>query len=84
MIKPLICLFCALIVAMVVLQMRQQRVDLSYQNNTIYRQIEQTKAKLWSQQMQIAVYTAPNAIAQTVGDQRLDLVPVFPIPVHKK
>ena len=30
--------------------------------------------------MQIAVFTAPNAIAKTVGDRNLDMVPTAPLP----
>ena len=40
------------------------------------------QAKLWSQQLQIAVYTAPNAIQQTVKSH--DLKMVSQSPVHSK
>lgn len=79
MLKLLICFVSAMLLAVLVLQMRQQHLGLGYQNNTIHRQIEHSKAKLWNQQMQIAIYTAPNAIARTVGDHDLHMVPVSPV-----
>jgi len=35
---------------------------------------------LWNQQLQIAVYTAPNAIQHTVSNHDLHLVPRSPLP----
>jgi len=38
---------------------------------------------LWNQQLQIAVYTAPNAITQTVSTHDLKMVPQAPLPRQK-
>ena len=75
MIKLLICLFSAVALGVVTLGMRQQRLDISNQCNRLHGQIEAQQAKLWNQQLQIASYTAPNAIAKTIGDHDLKLVP---------
>lgn len=79
MLKLIICLFCGMGVAVVVLQLRQQRLEMNYQNNRLYGQIEAQQAKLWNQQLQIAVYVAPNAIARTVGAHELNMVPQSPL-----
>ena len=34
---------------------------------------------LWDQQVQIAVYTAPNAISKTVGERQMHMVPTAPL-----
>ena len=81
MLKLLLCLFCALFLAVVTLQLRQQRLELNHQANKLHNQIEGQQAKLWNQQLQIAVYTAPNAISKTVGDRDLKLVPQSPLHV---
>ena len=83
MIKLLLCIFCGLALAVVMLQLRQQRMELSHQNNVLHNKIESTQAKLWSQQLQIAVYTAPNAIEQTVGSHALKMVPRTPMPAGR-
>ena len=78
MLKLLLCLFAAVFLAVVMLQLRQQRLELNHQANKLHNQIESHQAKLWNQQLQIAVYTAPNAISRTVGDHSLRLVPQTP------
>ncbi len=78
MLKLCLCLFAALLIGVAVLQLRQQRLELNYQVNRLHTQIEDRQAKLWDQQLQIAVYTAPNAISRTVGQQQLDMVPQTP------
>ena len=79
MVKMLLCLLSALAIAVMVLQIRQQRLELNYKINALHRQIESHQAKLWNQQLQIAVYTAPNAIQHTVSNHDLRLVPRAPI-----
>jgi hypothetical protein len=74
-------LFGCFLTAVVVLQLRQQEMNLNYQANRLHGEIEKRQAKLWSQQVQIAGYTAPNAIAQTIGNSKLDLAPQGPAPV---
>ena len=83
MLKLLLCLLSTAAVAVVTLQLRQQKLVMSAQVNHLHNQIEQSQAMLWDQQVQIAVYTAPNAIAKTVGDRNLDMVPTAPVPPAK-
>jgi len=78
MLKLLLCLIFTVIIAVVMLQLRQQRLELNHQANILHNRIEAQQARLWSQQLQIAVYTAPNAISKTVGDKNLKLVPQSP------
>jgi cell division protein FtsL len=80
MVKMLICLFSAMGLAVMTLQLRQQRLELNYKISQLHRQIESHQAKLWNQQLQIAVYTAPNAIQHTVDNHDLHLVPRSPLP----
>ena len=39
---------------------------------------------IWSQQLEIAIYTAPNSISQTVANHDLKLVPQSPPPAGKR
>ena len=80
MLKLLLCLVLSTAIAVLLLQLRQQRLELNYQANKLHAQIEHSQAKLWNQQLQIAVYTAPNAISKTVGDRELKMVPQTPLP----
>jgi cell division protein FtsL len=82
MLKLLLCLAAAACLAVVLLQLRQQRMELNYQANRLHNQIEDQQARLWNQQLQIAIYTAPNAISKTVGDHALDMVPRSPLPAR--
>ena len=78
MLKLLLCLVCCVTLATLMLQLRQQRLELNHHANTLHNKVEAQQARLWSQQLQIAVYTAPNAISRTVGDKNLKLVPQSP------
>ncbi len=69
---------------MVVLQLRQQRLELGYQSNELHQQIKGQQARLWNQQLQIATYTAPNAITQTVSNHDLKMGPQTPLPAGTK
>jgi cell division protein FtsL len=80
MLKLLLCVFGAAVLAALVLQLRQQRQELGHQNSRLHDQIKDQQAKLWNQQLQIAVYTAPNAITQTVNTHDLKMVPQAPLP----
>ena len=80
MLKLLLCIIASATVAVLMLELRQQRLELSYQTNRLHNQIEQSQSKLWNQQLQIAVYTAPNAITKTVGERELKMVPQSPLP----
>lgn len=80
MLKLTLCLASILLLAVLMLQLRQQHLELSHQTSQLHSQIEKRQSKLWQQQLQIAVYTAPNAISQTVGEHALHLVPPTPQP----
>ena len=80
MLKLLLCVLTAAVLAALVLQLRQQRQELGYQNSRLHDQIKGQQARLWNQQLQIAVYTAPNAIRQTVSNHDLKMVPQAPLP----
>ena len=60
------------------LQLRQQHLDLGNQNNRLHDRIEAQQAKLWNQQLQIAIYTAPTALARSLSDHDLRLSPLVP------
>ena len=84
MIKLLICIITSAVIAVCMLQLRQQNMQLGYQCNQLHNKIRGRQAKLWSQQLEIAQYTAPNAITQTVKSQNLNLVPQTPPPAGKR
>jgi len=73
MIKLLLCLFCALTLGAVLLELRQQRLEISYQSNKLHNQIESRQAVLWNQQYQISLATAPNTLKQTLGEKTLNI-----------
>jgi cell division protein FtsL len=80
MLKLLICIFSGLLIAVLVLQLRQQRLEINYQTSQLHNQIHAQQARLWNQQLQIAVATAPNAIQHTVDHHALQMVPRAPLP----
>jgi cell division protein FtsL len=80
MLKLLLCLFSTLLLAVLILHLRQQKLELAHQANQLHNQIAALQAKLWNQQMEIAIPTAPNAIARTVGTHDLQMVPRTPLP----
>lgn len=84
MLKLLLCLFFGLLISITALQLRQQKLELNYQANQLHTDIEKQQAKLWDQQLQIAIYTAPNAISRTVGQQKLEMVPQTPLHTAKQ
>jgi 6-phosphogluconate dehydrogenase (decarboxylating) len=69
MLKLLLCLLAGSAIGTVLLELRQQHLNLSYQTNELHNRIQATQAQLWNQQMNIAIGTAPNAIAQTLMQQ---------------
>lgn len=83
MLKLLLTIALSMVLAIVLLHLRQQRLELNYQTNRLHNQIRQHQAKLWNQQLRIAEYTAPNAISQTVGQQDLKMVPEIPLPANR-
>ena len=80
MLKLLLCLLGAAAIGVTVLQLRQQHLALSHETAQLHDQIASHQAKLWDQQVQIAIYTAPNAIQKTVDAHSLKLEPQTPVP----
>jgi len=75
MLKMLLCLGCALAISVAMLELRQQELELKHRAAKLQEEIEGQQAKLWGQQLQIAIYTAPNALAKTINQHSLELVP---------
>ncbi len=79
MIKLLLCLLATMATAACLMQLRQQRLELSHQTSQLHNAIESRQARLWNQQLQIASLTAPPALRAAVGKQELQLSPLAPI-----
>lgn len=75
MLKLLLCLVCAFGIAVAAMQLRQQELELKHRAAKLQADIEGQQAKLWSQQLQIATYTAPPAMPKTLAQHDLELVP---------
>jgi len=73
MLKLLLCLLCGSATAVALLELRQQRLDLTFQTNKLHNQIEASQVQLWNQQLSIAVATAPNALAAAARGKDLKL-----------
>ncbi|MGA2441481.1 MAG: hypothetical protein ABSD28_10065 [Tepidisphaeraceae bacterium] len=73
MLKMLLCLLCGSATAVALLELRQQRLDLTFQTNKLHNQIEASQMQLWNQQLSIAVATAPNALAAAAKGKDLKL-----------
>ena len=59
MLRLLLALICGLGIAVSLLLMRQQRVELQHECNAIHDEMLRVQADLWGQQVQIAAVTAP-------------------------
>jgi cell division protein FtsL len=70
-----------MVMAVVMLQLRQQELELRHQAADLQLKIQNHQAKLWQQQLEIAVYTAPNAVTRIVQEQNLKLVPQASLPL---
>lgn len=75
MLKLLLCLLCSVALAVTVLQLRQQKLELLHQCSRLHAQMKELQIELWNQQLRIATATAPMAIRQTVEHYDLTLVP---------
>jgi hypothetical protein len=84
MLKLMICLLAAAAISLTLLQLRQQHMELGHQTAELHDQIRGRQARLWDQQVQIAIYTAPNAIQRTVDADNLNLKPQRPVPGTKR
>ena len=67
MIKLFLTLLVFALIAAAMLQLREQKREIGYEINQLHSSIESKQAALWNQQLQIAIYTAPNAIARTAN-----------------
>ena len=77
MIKLSICLISGIILGLYMLNLRHQQLELRHQNAELHDHIKSQQAKLWNQQLQIAQFTAPNAINETVKGQEIEMIPQF-------
>jgi len=71
-----------MLMAVVMLQLRQQELELRHQAADLQQKIQNHQARLWQQQLEIAVYTAPNAVTKIVQEQDLKLVPEAALPLQ--
>ncbi len=72
MIKLLLALLSVFAIGVATLQMRQQQLELRHQAASLQGKIQGRQSKLWTQQLQIAIYTAPNALAKTLGQTAIN------------
>jgi cell division protein FtsL len=82
--KLLLVILSALLTAVCLLQLRQQKVILNHQTQELHRKINDSQAELWNQQLQVAAYTAPNAITATVNALDVPLVPDAPVELEDR
>ena len=75
MLKLLVCLIAATAVAVCVVHLRQQRLDLAHDASQLHAALEARQAKLWDQQLRIAALTTSPAVTRSAGEHHLDLVP---------
>ena len=75
MLRLLLALICGLGIAVTLLLMRQQRVELQHECNQIHDGMLVAQTKLWRQQVQIAAAVAPGALKAVLADHELRVVP---------
>jgi cell division protein FtsL len=80
MLKLLTCLIAAIAVGVALLQTRQQHLEINYQINKLHNRIESQQAKLWNQQLQIAIHAGNTTLAKSLDTRSLNLVPATPKP----
>jgi hypothetical protein len=73
MLKLLLCLLCGSATAVAMLELREQRLNLTFETNKLHNQIESSQSVLWNQQLSIAVATAPNSLAAAARGKDLKL-----------
>ena len=69
--------------ALAMLQLREQRLEWEHQRTELHNQIKNQQARLWNQQLQIAVHTGPSAVSQTVTSHHLKMVSSSDSPVPR-
>ena len=73
MLKLLICLLCGAATAVAMLELREQRLNLTFETNKLHNEIESSQSVLWNEQLSIAVATAPNSLAAATRSRDLKL-----------
>ena len=66
MLRLLFCIVTAAAIAVVLLLLRQQRLQLRHECGVLHASIVETQRVLWRQQMQVATATAPDALERAV------------------
>lgn len=80
MVKIILALTFSLLLAVLLLQLRQQRMELNFATHSLHKDMEQSQIKLWNQQLEIAARTSPPAVVNQVKEHGLDLVPRQTLP----
>jgi cell division protein FtsL len=83
MVKLLLCLCSGTILALAMVQLRQQRLELAHQQTELHDKIRNQQSRLWNQQLQIAVCTGPAAVTQTVNTHHFKMVSESNTPVPR-
>ena len=79
MLKLLLCLTSAFLIAGVLLHLRHERMEINYRINQAHRRLQDLQVELWNQQLQMAIATAPAAVEKAVGRYRMNLIPATPV-----
>lgn len=82
MVKIILALTFSLLLAVLLLQLRQQRMEMNYTTHTLHRDIEKSQAELWNQQLEIAARTSPSAVVTQVNEHGFKLVPGQNLPAN--
>jgi hypothetical protein len=83
MVKLLLCLCGGMVLGLAMLQLRQQRLELEHQQTQLHDEIKDQQARLWNQQLQIAVCTGPAAVTQTVNTHHFKMISDSNSPVPR-
>ena len=73
--KVLVLIVCITFVALLLLAMRQQRVEAMHEMVTLHRQINQHRQTLWHWQSKIADTTDPTSLREAIARAGLALEP---------
>lgn len=71
MLRLLLSLICGLAIAGTLLLMRQQRVELGHECNTLHDEMLDIQKQLWSQQLQIASAVSPGTLRAVLAEHEL-------------
>ncbi len=66
MLRLLFCILVGAAIAVTLLLLRQQRLQLRHECGVLHAEIVQSQRVLWRQQMEVATATAPDALARAV------------------